>query len=85
MLLEDETGTVNAIVRPEVYEAYRAIVRGEPMLVAWGRLERRERVTNVLVTRLARIEPPDEAAGREALVRVRAAAPEAQSFGRGRR
>jgi error-prone DNA polymerase len=85
LLLEDETGTINAIVRPEVYERYRAIVRAEPLLVVWGRLERRERVVNVLVRRLARVEPPAERRdGVPELTRVRAAAPAGQSFGRGR-
>src|SRR5437763_10188001 len=65
LLLEDETGMVNGIVRPEIYERYRSVVRAEPMLVAWGRLERRERVTNVLVDRLARVEPPKAPAERE--------------------
>jgi error-prone DNA polymerase len=88
LLLEDETGMVNGIVRPEIYERYRSVVRAEPMLVAWGRLERRERVTNVLVDRLARIEPPKAPAEREQAVplpRVRAAVPAGQQFGRGRR
>ena len=45
---------------------------------------------NVLVSRLERIEPPVEQpagtlAGVEGMARVRAAAPEGQSFGRGRR
>jgi error-prone DNA polymerase len=84
--MEDETGMVNAIVRPEVYERHRALVRGEPLLVAWGRLERRERNLNVLVHRLERAEVPQSAlADLGEAPRVRAAAPEAQSFGRGRR
>jgi error-prone DNA polymerase len=92
LLLEDETGMVNCIVRPEVYERHRAVVRADPLVQVWGRLERRERTLNVLVSRIERIEPPAEgpAAGpgaREALemARLRAAAPEGQSFGRGRR
>jgi error-prone DNA polymerase len=87
MLLEDETGTVNTIVRPDVYETHRTLVRAEPMLVAWGRLERHERVTNVLVTRLERVESPrrPEPAELAEMARVRSATPEAQSFGRGRR
>jgi error-prone DNA polymerase len=91
LLLEDETGMVNCIVRPEVYERYRAVVRADPLVMAWGRLERRERTMNVLVTRMERIDPPAESpagtAARDAaeMARVRAAAPEGQSFGRGRR
>jgi hypothetical protein len=79
-------------VRPEIYERHRAVVRAEPLIVVWGRLERRERVTNVLVHRLERIEPPvdrpRDAGVRDAddeLVRARAAAPIGQNFGRGGR
>ena len=42
MLLEDELGQVNLIVPPPVYERHRAIVRGEPLLLARGRFERVE-------------------------------------------
>jgi error-prone DNA polymerase len=89
LLLEDETGMINCIVRPEVYERHRAVVRADPLVMVHGRLERRERNMNVLVTALERIDPPadgaeglDEAAE---MARVRAAAPEGQNFGYGRR
>ena len=66
------------------------MVRADPLLMAWGRLERHERTINVLVTRMERIEPPAEdtgpaAAEVAAMTRVRAAAPEGQHFGHGRR
>ena len=51
MLLEDEHGQVNLIVPKDVYERHRAIVRGEPLLLARGRYERVERNRNVLVAR----------------------------------
>jgi error-prone DNA polymerase len=92
LLLEDETGMVNCIVRPEVYDRHRAVVRADPLVLAHGRLERRERNLNVLVTSLERIDPPAEGAdgaeevgGAAEMARVRAAVPEGQSFGRGRR
>ena len=88
LLLEDETGMVNCMVRPEVYERHRAVVRADPLVLVHGRLERRERNMNVLVTTLERIDPPAEGADLDdaaEMARVRAAAPEAQSFGRGRR
>ena len=34
MLIEDEHGQVNLIVPPPVYDRYRALVRGEPLLLA---------------------------------------------------
>ena len=49
MLLEDEHGQMNLIIPPPVYEAHRAIVRGEPLLLARGRFERVGRNENVLV------------------------------------
>ncbi len=40
ILLEDEFGTVNLIVPPPVYERHRLVVRSEPLLLAFGRLEK---------------------------------------------
>ena len=52
MLLEDEHGHFNLIVPPPVYERYRAIVRGEPLLLARGRFEHVGRNRNILVDTL---------------------------------
>jgi error-prone DNA polymerase len=57
MLLEDEHGQVNLIVPPPVYERFRAIVRGEPLLLARGVFERSGRNQNVLVSDLATLAP----------------------------
>ena len=57
MLLEDEAGQMNLIVPPPVYERYRALVRGEPLLLAHGRFERRDRNMNVLVDRVESLGP----------------------------
>jgi error-prone DNA polymerase len=59
MLLEDETGTINLVLPPAVFERYRAEARTAPLLRARGRLERRQGATNVVVTHLARVERPD--------------------------
>ena len=40
LLLEDEFGTINLIVPPDVYERHRLLVRSEPLLLAAGRLEK---------------------------------------------
>ena len=40
LLLEDEFGTVNLIVPPDVYERHRLAVRTEPLLLARGKLEK---------------------------------------------
>jgi error-prone DNA polymerase len=62
MLFEDERGTVNLIVPPRVYDRHRSLVRTAPLLLARGRLERREGTINVLVSEvraLERTEPPN--------------------------
>jgi error-prone DNA polymerase len=58
MLLEDEWGQVNLIVPPPVYERDRLAVRTASFVEAAGKLERREGVTNVLVSSVAALEHP---------------------------
>ena len=95
MLLEDEHGTINLIVPPPVYERCRLVVRAEPIVEARGKLERREGVTNVLVSEVRRLERPDLPLGEvrhieprrvwsseETAGDLRAVVPAAHSFGR---
>ncbi|MCW3001684.1 MAG: polymerase alpha subunit [Conexibacter sp.] len=59
LLLEDETGTVNLVVPPKVYERDRTIVRSEPLIVAEGVLERHASgggAINVVCRRLVRLD-----------------------------
>ncbi len=48
LLVEDETGMTNVIVRPDVYDRYRAAVRGEPFVVVRGKLAKDDGTVNVL-------------------------------------
>ncbi len=64
ILLEDELGTINLIVPPPVYERCRQAVRTEPVVLADGRLERREGTTNIVVGDLRRLERPDQPLGK---------------------
>jgi error-prone DNA polymerase len=57
MLLEDEHAQVNLIVAPPVYERFRAVVRGEPLLLVRGRYEHADRNRNVVVRELASLAP----------------------------
>jgi error-prone DNA polymerase len=95
MLLEDEFGAINLIVPPPVYERCRLAVRAEPIVIADGRLERRDGVTNVLVSELRRLERPDLPLGEirhieprrvwstdEDVGNLRSVMPAAHSFGR---
>jgi error-prone DNA polymerase len=78
MLLEDEHGQMNLIVPPPVYERHRALVRGEPLLLAHGRFERRDRNMNVLVDTVETLGP---LARRVADLDVGDALPRAHHFG----
>ena len=57
MLLEDEHGQMNLIVPPKVYDRFRAIVRGEPLVLARGRFEQVGENRNVLVRELETLGP----------------------------
>ncbi len=62
LLLEDEHGTVNIVVPPDVYEQDRLAVRTEPLLIVDGRLERHASAggaINVVARRVRRLEVPD--------------------------
>jgi error-prone DNA polymerase len=79
MLLEDEHGQLNLILPPAVYEQHRAIVRGEPLLLARGRFERVDRNENVLVEELETLGPLARRVAGEA--EVGGALPRAHHFG----
>jgi error-prone DNA polymerase len=79
MLIEDEFGAVNLIVPPSVYDRHRAIVRGEPLILARGRFERIERNQNVLVRSLETLGPLARQVSRE--TEVGASLPGAHHFG----
>jgi error-prone DNA polymerase len=79
MLIEDEFGAVNLIVPPSVYDRYRALVRGEPLILARGRFEKQGRNENVLVQELESLGPlARRVAGEED---VHGALPSAHHFG----
>ncbi len=93
LLLEDETGTVNLIVPPQVYERDRLAVRVEPLVAATGVMERHASgggAINILVRRLERLDTAAPAADVVELPATeaddfRAVAPAVQSFASGRR
>jgi error-prone DNA polymerase len=68
MLLEDEHGQANLIVPSQVYEEHRAVVRGEPLILARGKLERHGRNVNLLVSSLYSLGPLARQAANEAEV-----------------
>jgi len=50
--LEDETGLINVIVRPQHFARYRGLLTGEPLLLVAGRLQHEDNVTSVRADRL---------------------------------
>ena len=79
MLLEDEHGQANLIIPPQVYEEHRAIIRGEPLILARGKLERHDRNVNLLVSSVISLGPLARRAASEA--EVTRALPRAHHFG----
>jgi error-prone DNA polymerase len=50
--LEDETGTANLVVKPEIWDRFRKICRTSAAWVAHGKLENRSGVIHLVVRRL---------------------------------
>jgi error-prone DNA polymerase len=78
LLLEDEFGTINLIVPPDVYERSRLTVRTEPLILAEGRLEKLAAAGGAINVFVKRIEPlvapGEDVAGVVELAERRAAA-----------
>jgi error-prone DNA polymerase len=54
--LEDETGMMNVTLRPNVYQAHRALLHRHPLLVIDGRLQVEGAVLNVVAMRLRSVD-----------------------------
>jgi error-prone DNA polymerase len=52
LTIEDETGLVNVIVRPDVYERYRRTIRTSSMLIIEGKLQKEQGVVDLLAARV---------------------------------
>lgn len=50
--LEDESGTVNLVIRPDVWDRFYSVAKRSPAWIVHGRLERRSGVTHVIATRI---------------------------------
>jgi len=69
LVLEDEFSLVNVVVKPDLYERARALVRTEPFVIVRGELQRRDGTVNVLAESF------------RALQAAASLAPEAHNFG----
>lgn len=79
ILMEDEAGMINVIVRPDVYDTYRVAVRGEPFLWVAGRLQNDGGSVNVVAERVEGLNVGEQRAGRRLLGSSSAAASEKRS------
>ena len=59
LALEDEGGLVNVVLKPEVYEAHRKVLRS-PFVVVEGKLQRRGQAINVLARKVVAVEMREE-------------------------
>jgi error-prone DNA polymerase len=50
--LEDETGLVNLVIRPNIWERYYAVARRSPAWIAHGCLEKKDAIIHLVVDRL---------------------------------
>ena len=66
LLVEDETGMTNVIVRTDVYDRYRAAVRGEPFLLVTGKLAKDDGTVNVLAEKVEGLQSDVRRAARGA-------------------
>jgi error-prone DNA polymerase len=56
MVLEDEFGLVNVVVKPDVYEEQRRIIRNEPFIIVRGELQRRDGLINLVAEDFASMQ-----------------------------
>lgn len=63
--LEDETGMLNVVCSPGLWERYRAVARTSPALVVRGRLENQDGVLSVVADRLEAIGIPTRVSSRD--------------------
>jgi error-prone DNA polymerase len=50
--LEDETGTINLIIRQDIWQKFYRVARTAAAFLAYGRLQREQEVIHVLVSKL---------------------------------
>jgi len=56
--VEDETGMVQAIIRPELFQRQRALIVGTPALLVEGRLQKRDGTLSIRAARFHPLQVP---------------------------
>jgi error-prone DNA polymerase len=70
VLMEDEHGPVNVIVKPDVYQRDRSAVRMEPFLIVRGKLQKDGATLNVIAERVEALRVPGAPVRRSGLART---------------
>jgi error-prone DNA polymerase len=70
VLMEDEDGPVNVIVKPDIYEKCKSVVRMEPFLAVRGRLQKDGATLNVIATEIQALRVPGSPVRRSGLSRT---------------
>lgn len=52
MTLEDEEGTVNIVIKPNIYERYRQTFNLEPVVIVEGVIQKKDSTLNIIAERL---------------------------------
>jgi error-prone DNA polymerase len=60
VLIEDESGHINIIVKPDIYEKHRSAVRMEPFLLVRGRLQKDGATLNVIAREVGALRTEGE-------------------------
>jgi error-prone DNA polymerase len=60
MTMEDESGVANLVVRPDIYDQYRAVLRHSVGLIVHGNVERQGQVIHVFVHKAERLTRAEE-------------------------
>ncbi|MBV8280621.1 MAG: DNA polymerase III subunit alpha, partial [Candidatus Eremiobacteraeota bacterium] len=61
--MEDETGLMNVIIRPDIYQKYRPIARDEPAVIVQGVLQKDEGRINILARKFWKLDMEQLAKG----------------------
>jgi len=69
VLMEDESGPVNVIVKPDIYEERRSVVRMEPFLAVRGRLQKDGETLNLIASEIRALRVPGTPVRRSGLSR----------------
>ena len=62
LTMEDETGLINVIVRPDVHQRQRRLVRSQPLLVVDGLLQKQDGALSLLAQRFHPVARPEASA-----------------------